>query len=113
MATITHLSDDQVKLKNIATVVYLLQILALFNGITALVGVIINYIKLDATRGTWLESHFRWQINTFWIALLLSIVGFITIFILIGYFILLFNTIWIIYRVIKGWLYLNDIKPVY
>jgi len=113
MTTITPLNDEQVKLKNIATVVYLLQILGLINGITALVGIIINYIKLDEAKGTWLESHFRWQINTFWIALLLSVIGFITIFIVIGYFILLFNTIWIIYRVIKGWLRLNDTKPVY
>jgi uncharacterized membrane protein len=50
------------RLKTITAVVYALQAAAYFTGLTALVGVIVNYVKLDDVRGIWLESHFRWQI---------------------------------------------------
>ena len=57
--------------RNLAVVVYILQALSFFvGGITGLVGVIINYVKLDDVRNTWVERHFRWQIRTFWIGLL-------------------------------------------
>jgi uncharacterized membrane protein len=96
----------------VALVVYILQVLAFVNGITAIVGVVMNYVKLGDVRGTWLESHYRWQIRTFWFGLLWAIIGFATIFILIGYAILFIAMIWIIYRIVKGWLRLNDFKPV-
>ena len=95
--------------KNIAFVVYILQIVALISVVTAIVGVVISYIKVDDTREPeWLRTHYRWQINTFWIWLLLSVVGFITIIIVIGYFILLFTSIWFIYRIMKGLIRLHD-----
>jgi len=75
--------------------------------------VIINYVKRDDVRGTFLESHFRWQMRTFWFGLLWFGVGVLTWLILIGYVIAAVNFIWIMYRVIKGWLDLVDRKPMY
>ncbi len=71
-----------------------------------------NYVKRDDVKGTYLESHFNWQIRTFWWGLLWAVIGFITMFILIGFAVLLANGIWIIYRIIKGWLKLNEGKPI-
>ncbi len=99
--------------KLIATIVYALQAASFLFGFTFLVAVVINYIKKDDVSGTWLESHFRWQIRTFWFSLLWSIIGVITIFIVVGYFVLFANAIWLIYRIAKGWLYLADDKPMY
>ena len=97
--------------RNLAIIVYILQGLAFFlGGITALVGVIINYVKMDEVRGTWIEPHFRWQIRTFWIGLLWLVIGTITLMIIIGWFILLGMAIWVIYRIVKGALALNDGK---
>ncbi len=99
--------------RNLAVVVYILQALSFFvGGITGLVGVIINYIKLDDVRNTWIESHFRWQIRTFWIGLLWTVVGIVTMPLVIGWFILLGISIWIIYRIVKGALALNEGKTL-
>lgn len=100
-------------LRTIVTAVYALQAIAFFVGLTCIVGIVINYLKLSEAQGTWLASHFRWQIRTFWFALLWFVVGFITSFIFIGYAIMFANVIWMIYRVAKGWLRLNDNKPMY
>jgi len=97
--------------RNIAVAVYILQAVSFFvGGITGLVGVIINYVKLDEVTGTWVEPHFRWQIKTFWIGLLWSVIGIITAPFIIGWFILLGISIWVIYRIVKGALALNDGK---
>jgi uncharacterized membrane protein len=93
-------------------VVYALQALAFLNGITLIVGVVINYIKRDEVAGTWLESHFRWQIRTFWFGLLWGVVGFVLAFVLVGFAILFAASIWMIYRIVKGWLKLNENQPV-
>jgi len=99
-------------LRNLAVAVYILQALSFFlGGITGLAGVIVNYIKLDDVRDTWIEPHFHWQIRTFWIGLLWGVIGFITTFILVGWLILLAISIWVIYRVVKGALALNDGLP--
>lgn len=97
--------------RNLAVLVYILQALSFFlGGITGLVGVIINYVKLDDVRNTWIEPHFRWQIRTFWIGLLWTVIGIITTPLLIGWFVLLGISIWVIYRIVKGALALNDGK---
>ncbi len=107
------LSEEKMEsLKKLTMVVYVLYAFAYFAGVTALIGIVINYIKREEVAGTWLESHFRWQIRTFWFGLLWVFVGIATLFILVGFAILLANCIWIIYRVIKGWLYFNDNKPM-
>ncbi|MCB5363980.1 hypothetical protein H0484_09500 [Pusillimonas sp. CC-YST705] len=99
--------------KTITTVIYALQAASFFVGITGLVAIIINYVKLSDVQGTWLASHFRWQIRTFWFGLLWGIIGAFTIFLLVGYLILLANAVWIIYRIVRGWLNLADNKPMY
>ncbi len=99
-------------LKTVTAVVYALYAAAFFIGLTAIVAIVVNYVKLDDARGTWLESHFRWQIRTFWYGLLWGVLGVITFVILIGWVILFADCVWIIYRLVKGWLNLNDSKPM-
>lgn len=99
-------------LKTLTLAVYILYALSYFAGVTAIIGIIINYVKLEEVAGTWLESHFRWQIRTFWFGLLWAVIGVATIFILIGFAVLFANFCWIIYRIVKGWLNLNDGKPM-
>jgi uncharacterized membrane protein len=108
------ISEDEKmeSLKNVTMVAYALYAFSYFAGISAIVAIIINYIKKDEVAGTWLESHFRWQIRTFWFGLLWAVIGILTLFILVGFLILFVNCIWIVYRVIKGWLYFNDNKPM-
>ncbi|HEX5337380.1 MAG TPA: hypothetical protein VFW53_02980 [Gallionella sp.] len=109
----TAADEAQMKsLRNLTQVVYVLYALSYFTGITAIVGIIINYVKKEEVAGTWLESHFRWQIRTFWFGMLWAIIGGILIFVLIGFAILFANFCWIIYRIVKGWLNLNDNKPM-
>jgi uncharacterized membrane protein len=103
---------DEKSLKTLTMVVYALQALGFLNGITWIVAVIINYVKRDEVRGTWLESHFRWQIRTFWWGLLWGVIGTVLLLVLVGWLILAAASIWIIYRIVKGWLYLNDNKPI-
>ena len=103
---------DEKSLKTLTTVVYALQAAGFVVGITWIVAVVIDYVKRDEAKGTWLESHFRWQIRTFWWGLLWGVIGAITFLIIIGWFILAADTVWIIYRIVKGWLYLNDNKPI-
>ena len=90
-------------------------------GLPSIIAVIMNYARRPATHGTYLESHFRWQIRTFWYAVLWSVVIWavsvplmliligIPLFIL-GHFAL---AIWIIYRVARGWTSLRDQRPMY
>lgn len=99
--------------KTVATVVYALQASSFILGITWIVAVIINYVKKDDVRGTWLESHFKWQIRTFWFSLLWAVVGVMLLFVVVGYIVLLANAIWMIYRIVKGWLRLADRKEMY
>jgi uncharacterized membrane protein len=100
-------------LKTLTTVIYALYAASPLAGITAIVAIIINYVKRQDVAGTIFESHFRWQIRTFWFALLWSAIGMLTWLIAIGWFVLTANYIWVIYRIVKGWLNLNEGKPMY
>lgn len=104
--------SDEKSLKTIATVVYALQAAGFFVGLTWIVAIVINYVKRDDVRGTWLESHFTWQIRTFWWGLLWAVIGAILFVLVIGWFVLIADAIWIIYRIVKGWLNLAEGKPV-
>lgn len=106
-------ADNEKPAKTLTTIIYALYAASLLVGITAIVAIIMNYIKKKDVAGTFLESHFRWQIRTFWFGLLWSIVGVITFIIAIGWFVLAANGIWVIYRIVKGWLRLNENKPMY
>src|SRR5436190_21164314 len=79
-------------LLHVTTAVYVLQAVGLFIPPVLVVGVILNYVKREDVRGTFLESHFRWQIRTFWFVLTWTIVGFLTWIILIGFVVL--GVIW-------------------
>lgn len=85
-------------------------------GLPSIIAVVMNYVRRSEVRGTWLESHFRWQVRSFWIALA-ALVGATLVFgpfalILIGIPFLLLSYfligIWVAYRVARGWLALKD-----
>ena len=113
LTPIDNREPDLQSLKNIATAVYALQAASFLLVITYFIAVILNYIKQDDVRGTWLESHFRWQLRTFWFGLLWFVLGGLTYVIVIGWAILFAASLWLIYRILKGWLSLNDGKPMY
>ncbi|KJS06193.1 MAG: hypothetical protein VR73_10510 [Gammaproteobacteria bacterium BRH_c0] len=92
--------------------VYILQALSFVVGITAIAGVVINYLKRDEVRGTYLESHVNWQIKTFWYTLLGYFIGVLLFIVLIGWLVMIAVTVWYIFRIIKGWLALNDGKEL-
>jgi uncharacterized membrane protein len=82
-------------------------------GLTAIVAIVLNYIMREEVAGTVLESHFRWQIRTFWYSLLWGVIGLITFIVIIGIFILIADLVWTIYRIAKSWLGLNEGKAMY
>ena len=92
---------------------------AFLTGWPSIVAVILNYVKRGDVRGTWLESHFRWQIRTFWFGLLwvalcgVFIVLTLGVGILIVWLPLIIVAVWFIYRVMRGWLALRDRHPMY
>ncbi|MGB5475131.1 MAG: hypothetical protein WBQ78_16860 [Gammaproteobacteria bacterium] len=114
-----------------AHIVYGLHALAIVLGITggatviggfvgsapSIIAVIINYVKRGGARGTWAASHYRWQIRTFWFALLWLIIAMLLIVTLVGapvgLGLLLALTLWLIYRIARGWLRLLDKQPMY
>ena len=85
-------------------------------GVPSIVAVILNYVKRSEARGTFLESHFRWQIRTFWFTLLWCVIGGVLFATIIGALLAvpLFVVVglWVIYRVVRGWLALKDGKPI-
>ena len=91
-------------------------ITSFLTGWPSIIAVIINYVKRDEVRGTWLESHFAWQLRTFWYAVLWLVVMFLLLISLVGvpFAAVLFAgvTIWIIYRIVRGWMALAQGKPI-
>lgn len=81
-------------------------------SLPSIVAVVLNYLKRSAVRGTWLESHFRWQIRTFWFALLWIVIAVFLVVSLIGIpFALALVAgagLWVVYRVARGWWNLLD-----
>ena len=108
LVTLTHL-------------IYALHAFAVFTGVVgsatilgsfiasvpSIAAVIINYVKQGAVRDTWLESHFRWQIRTFWFAVLWVMVAVVMIMTIIGLpfglLVLGVTSLWVLYRVVRGW----------
>jgi len=99
--------------KTVTTIIYGLYAASFLVGITAIVAIVMNYVKREDMQGTLFESHFRWQMRTFWFGLLWGVLGALSLVILVGFAVLLANAVWIIYRIVKGWLNLNDNKPMY
>ena len=85
-------------------------------GWPSVIAVIINYVKRPDVAGTWLDSHFSWQIRTFWFAALWAVIAWALVFTVIGIpvaaVIFVAVTFWVIYRVARGWMALNDRKPM-
>ena len=88
-------------------------------GWPSIIAVILNYVKRSEARGTWLESHFRWQIRTFWYGLLwvslclLFVVLTFGLGILIAWLPIGLVGLWFIYRIVRGWMALSDRRPMY
>ena len=88
-------------------------------GWPSIIAVILNYVNRGEARGAWLESHFRWQIRTFWFGLLwvvlcgLFVVSTFGVGILIAWLPLGIVGLWFIYRIARGWLRLVDRQPMY
>jgi uncharacterized membrane protein len=118
LVTITHLIyglhafSVLIGLTSAATVVG-----AFVFGLPSIVAVILNYVKRGDVRGTMLASHFRWQIRTFWYALLWILVAVGCLLTIIGiplaFAVFSGAGIWVIYRVARGWIALNDRRPMY
>jgi len=125
-------SEPAPSVLNVAHLVYGLHTLAIVIGlvcssitiigsflgsIPSIVAVVFNYLKQGDARGTWVESHFRWQIRTFWFVLLWFVVAFILIVTIVGMVIgiplLVAVTFWLVYRIARGWLRLQDNRPMY
>ncbi|MET0216820.1 MAG: hypothetical protein ABW205_02700 [Burkholderiales bacterium] len=89
---------------------------AFLTGWPSILAVILNYVKRSDVQGTYLASHFTWQIRTFWYALLwaaIAIVVMLTlIFIPLAYAGMIGVGIWVLYRIIRGWLALLDGRPM-
>jgi len=92
---------------------------AFLTGWPSIIAVVLNYAKRGDVRGTWLESHFRWQIRTFWFGLLwvclclFFVVITLGIGILIAWLPIALVGLWFIYRIVRGWMALNGRRPMY
>jgi uncharacterized membrane protein len=124
-------TEPAASLVNVAHLVYALHALSLLIGvltaativgafvfgIPSIIAVVINYLKRADASGTYIESHFRWQIRTFWFSLLWVVVAavlFITILgIPLAIIVLFAAGLWAIYRIARGWLALRNRRPMY
>lgn len=89
---------------------------AFLTGWPSIIAVIINYVKRDEVRGTFLDSHFSWQIRTFWYALLWAVLALLLVVTIIGlplaWLMALVVGLWVLYRIVRGWLALVARKPM-
>jgi len=89
---------------------------AFLTGWPSILAVILNYAKRGDVRGTYLESHFRWQIRTFWFALLWVAVAFLLFVTIVGiplaWLVVIVTGVWVLYRIIRGWLALNESRAI-
>ena len=105
--------DKLHSLKKLATIVYLCQVLSFaFAGLPLLVGVAINLMKRDEVRGTWLESHFDWQVKTVWMTLAGFALAGLTFELGVGLFILIATIMLLVFRIVVGWNALHSDRPV-
>lgn len=123
-------SQPPESLVNVAHLVYALHAWSVLAGIVgtasivgmfltgwpSIIAVIINYVKRPDARGTWLDTHFGWQIRTFWYTLLWVVIAVIAAFTVIGLpfaiGIAIGITLWVIYRIVRGWIALASAKPM-
>lgn len=94
-----------------AKLVYILYFVSFIFGITALGGLIFAYLK-RGTASSVAASHYTWQIRTFWIGLLYSLIGAFSLFFVIGWFILLATVVWFLVRSIKGFIAVGEGRAI-
>jgi len=129
-APVPDLQGVRPSLVQLTHVIYGLHAVAVFIGVTSaatvaggfvfglpsLIAVFLNYLKSGDVRGTWLESHFRWQIRTFWFTLLWLVVYGLLILTIIGiplaWILIALLGLWVGYRVVRGWLALSGVRSV-
>lgn len=99
--------------RTVAIIVYLLYLAALINGFTAVIGVILAYVKRDDARGTIYESHFANAIEVFWVFLIGMLVAVPLCFVLIGIPLVVVLYIWVLFRTIKGVVRASDGQPYF
>lgn len=102
--------------RTLGHVVYALQAASFLTGITLFIALVVNYAGRDSVRGTYVNTHFEWQIGTFW-GLLAWWIGAAIVGIIVGsalVFVLIYlpSVIWLLYRVVYGWIRLNEDEPV-
>ena len=99
--------------KRWATIVYLFQAISIVTyGVSFIAGFIINYLKRSDVKGTWVESHFEWQVKTFWYTAALLLISLLTLSLVIGPFIFYITVFWVVFRIVYGWNRLSQGKPV-
>lgn len=92
---------------NIAKIIYVLYLLGVVSGITAVIGVVMAYVYKDSAPD-WLKTHYEWQIRSFWMVLLYGIIAGLLCLILIGFLLLFLVGLWWIVRAVKGLKYLSE-----
>ena len=130
---LTATAEPQASLITLAHVIYGLHAFSLVMGIVgaatvvgafltgwpSIIAVVLNYVKRSEARGTWLESHFRWQIRTFWFGFLWVALCVIFVMVTLGVGLIIawlplgVVGLWFIYRIGFGWLRLKDRRPMY
>lgn len=113
LATKEKSVDNVENLKRLTTVIYVCQVAAFaLAGLPLLVGLFLNFINREAVQGTWLESHFEWQIKTAWLTLAGLALAGLTFTMGVGLFILIPVLVVLIYRSVLGWTVLVVDKPM-
>lgn len=95
-------------------------LIAPFFGVLGLIAIIIAYVKRDEAAGTWLASHYRWLIRTFWFSMLWAVLGWLVLVLLgliligipIAFGIWIAASVWVIYRIVRGYMLFKDSKPI-
>jgi uncharacterized membrane protein len=96
--------------RNVSTI-YILYLVSFVVGITCLIGVVMAYINKDSAP-EWLQSHYRYQVRTFWIGLLYGAIGALTTLVVVGFAVLLFLAVWFIVRCAKGLKHVQAGEPM-
>lgn len=96
---------------SIAKVIYILYIIGTIIGLTAVIGLVMAYVNKEEN-DSWLQSHYQFQIRTFWIGLLYLFIGSLTFQLIIGVFILVFWFFWVVIRCAKGLKQLENQQPI-
>jgi uncharacterized membrane protein len=116
--TTTPSGEQLSSLRKLLHILYALYaIFWLTGGITALIAIVVDYVKRDDARGSLYASHFAWQIRSFWWSVAWGVLGgvlFATVVLMpLAFAVWGVLSVWMLYRIVKGWLYLNDSKPMY